>query len=278
MISRSPLVAAFSSCGHLLRCSYRRPLPSLDNLHFRENYYSIRSEATRYMTTASTDTDSETVRTCCDRLFDLELPEGRCVGLKFQDIAEDSSDALTPTAIADNNHWIHNLLHPEEIAYGLELPSDSTRQCFFLGRLAIREALRLQDIQSTAILKDDYGRPNVPPGFLGSISHKRSVGVALVANDLPKEELVDGPKLGIGIDIEDCNPSGRRNVARKVLTERELDELGRIEVRLVIFSCHHSFSAPTHSSFALSLRECRKKKKFCFALASRKAFIKLCTH
>lgn len=174
-------------------------------------------------------------RSCCDCLFDLRLPEGRCVGLQLQELPSDSPDALTPEAITgNNNHWIRALLHSEEVEYGVNQPSQFSQESFFLGRLAMREALGLgpRHAQTTdPILKDQHGRPNVPRGFMGSISHKQRTGVALVAVDLlNSENSGDKPRHGIGIDIEQIT-SQRSSIAKKVLTENEINQLGQIEVR-----------------------------------------------
>ena len=68
-------------------------------------------------------------------------------------------------------------LHP-----GGVLPSEQRLRIFLLGRLAIRQALpSVAELSLTSpISKDEHGRPQVPPGFLGSISHKDKTGVALV--------------------------------------------------------------------------------------------------
>lgn len=184
-------------------------------------------------------------------IFDLLLPEGRCVGLQLADLPDDHPDALVASNIANKDrstaHWIYDRLHPDEINYGLTLHSDSRRKSFLVGRLAIRQALidvqqqnlrNLSTISSSSILKDLHGRPKLPRGYLGSISHKGNTGVALVA-------AIDGdhchsspPGIGIGVDIEEAtNSAQRRSVARRVLTPREQAVLGRIPVSTYHISC-----------------------------------------
>jgi 4'-phosphopantetheinyl transferase EntD len=177
-----------------------------------------------------------------DRLCDLELSEGRCVGLTLREFAAQDPNALTPEAIAKNSsHWIHSRLDPQEIAFGIALPSEVRRETFFIGRLAVREALGLPlftapatttlDENSKAgipaILKDEHGRPLMPKGFLGSISHKEKSGVGLVARDYTSPSHTGPPKLGIGIDLERTS-SNRRSVAKKILTASEIKALGSI--------------------------------------------------
>jgi hypothetical protein len=187
----------------------------------------------------TTDSTTTTIQTCYDRIFDVRLPEGRCVGLQLHELSEDYPNGLTPEAILDqdNHHWLHSLLHPEEVAYGIGRSCSNARESFFLGRLAMRQALGFgpHHVQTTdAILKDEYGRPAVPTGFLGSISHKRRTGVALVAvDDSTAESNAGSPRLGIGIDLEQICSQGS-SIARKVLTKTEIEDLGRIEV---CFNC-----------------------------------------
>lgn len=163
-----------------------------------------------------------------DRLCDLETPEGRCVGLQLKDFAEDHPDSLEVESIAQNSsHWIHSLLHPQEVAYGLEQKSRARRETYFIGRVAVREALgRPSGIP--AILRDEHGRPTMPKGYVGSISHKDRAGVGIVARDETFSSRDDPPKVGIGIDLE-RTVNERRNIARRVLTEAEIAALGRVE-------------------------------------------------
>lgn len=164
-------------------------------------------------------------------LFDLKLPEGHCVGLQI-----DASAETNPLSLDD---WIHNHLHADEVTYAMATPSEYTQQTFLLGRLAMRQVLNKDSFsslscsgsESAAILKDEYGRPNVPSNYLGSISHKRNntdgttTGVALLS------PTVEGVAMGVGVDIEHAT-SERRSIAKRVLTEHEINSLGRIEASI----------------------------------------------
>jgi 4'-phosphopantetheinyl transferase EntD len=255
----------------------------------------------------TTDSITTTIQTSYDRLFDIRLPEGRCVGLQLHELSEDDPNGLTPQAILDqdnDHHWLHSLLHPEEVAYGINRSCSNARESFFLGRLAMRQALGFgpHHLRTTdAILKDEYGRPAVPIGFVGSISHKRGTGVALVAVDDSSTESNDAgiisPRLGIGIDLEQICSQGRSSIARKILTKREIEDLGRIEVCILFVvamwmcGCEGAlFSAgwcPRMSLltvctllpilFVYFSRDCRvTKRSFCVS-ASRKASTRQCT-
>ena len=215
------IVRAFShSSSHLSSFSSRR-IRTLS--HYRKG--------TRIHSLPSINKDAFIIETL-DTLFDLELPEGRCVGLELRSELPPNQLLSKEAIISDENHWIRSLLHTDEVSYGLALASDAVRQTFFLGRLAMRRALDRNAIPSDrAILKDSYGRPTLPPGFLGSISHKKSTGAAMVTPDLPTSELLLGPRFGIGVDIEKAQ-AGSTNVARRVLTKREKEEIGRLPVSL----------------------------------------------
>jgi 4'-phosphopantetheinyl transferase EntD len=270
-----------------------------------------------------------------ENFIDLELPEGRCIGLKLLDLPAGHPDELTKEAIlrysntqsaysmltiegeedyvslddiSNSNHdssttsttdrehrnngkklhWIYEKLHIDEVNYGLSKVKDSIKNqnCFWLGRLAMREGLRLiaaqqqlqqkerheaaigaesakilsdKCIQSISILKDEYGRPRVPNGYLGSISHKEAIGVALISsssstsiynNQLPLQPSADDKttmnkstnnviRRSVGIDIEK-RQSTRKSIGRKVLTPYELNDLGQISVSLSFVSMNGS--------------------------------------
>ena len=190
-----------------------------------------------------------------EKAFSIDLPEGKCVGLRFIPLPPSDPNSMNAKQIRSNaDHWLRQYLHPKEIEYGLEkLVSETTRNNFFLGRLAMRTALKELDRGKTntddyhyddlpklsnlddAILKDEYGRPTVPDNFLGSISHKITTGVALVSFSNSTSDIIQenkaSPRLGVGVDIEQTQ-SRRRSIAKKVLTENELSDLGKIEVRV----------------------------------------------
>lgn len=191
-------------------------------------------------------------------LFDLDIPEGKCVGLRISpdNYTSDSPLSLDLHHIKSNKfHWIRGMLHPDEVKFGIDLPSEPARLSFFMGRLAMRKALKLMKQKTNKddpnlimyteksnfttshpvvtsldppILKDEYGRPQVPLGFIGSISHKKTTGVALVNSVDGQDDGNYKPMVGIGVDIEQTF-SKRRSIAKKVLTSNELKNLGNIE-------------------------------------------------
>ncbi|CAB9503056.1 Transferase [Seminavis robusta] len=211
---------------------------------------SLNHNTTRQLASSSQQQQQQNAQilSCWNRLFDVEVPEGRCVGLELVDFGNDDTRSLEPEMITTNaSHWIHSLLHEEEVAYGVTLPSPSRRDTFFIGRMAVREALGiLGDTTNNGgerrrnpweiawtrgippILKDEHGRPTMPKGYVGSISHKGRAGVGIVARDETYSSPEDPPKVGIGVDLE-YTTNSRRNISRRVLTEHEIASLGQVE-------------------------------------------------
>jgi 4'-phosphopantetheinyl transferase EntD len=108
-------------------------------------------------------------------------------------------------------------LHPEEARFAATLKG--YRQVGYVGgRLALRQARDQLGAALGPSLPDDRGAPTMPRGFVGSVSHKRTLAVASAARD------VDGT---LGIDLEDRLPE-RSRIAEKVLRPAELDALAAI--------------------------------------------------
>jgi enterobactin synthetase component D len=88
------------------------------------------------------------------------------------------------------------------------------RQVQFVGgRIALREARRQLGAPLGPVLPDARGTPVLPAGFVGSVSHKRDLAIAMVALD-------DGRTLGV--DLEDHGPA-RPTIAPRVLRPVELE-------------------------------------------------------
>jgi 4'-phosphopantetheinyl transferase EntD len=85
------------------------------------------------------------------------------------------------------------------------------RREFIAGRTALHLALG----SDAAILSDDRGAPVLPPGWVGSISHKRALAAALVA---------PAGAGRLGVDLELAAPP-RVDIRGRVLTAREQAEL-----------------------------------------------------
>lgn len=163
------------------------------------------------------------------KLFDLTLPEGRCLCLSFTRPVESITTALNTSSSAQNR-WLHDNLHRDEVGYACNMQgAHSNRLSFVLGRLAMRTLIEGGSSQCP-ILKDAHGRPTLLDGYLGSISHKKATAVALVARTSDESDM------GIGIDLEYAVES-KANIASKVLTREEIDSLGKVEVGSNEFQC-----------------------------------------
>lgn len=154
-------------------------------------------------------------------LWDENLPVGaRCVGLQLEESTINDDDAT-------KSGWRPSLLHPLEIEYGQQqLAAANTRQSFFLGRLALRHMIDTAE----PMLKDSYGRPQLPAGYVASISHKANVGVALVQQQSGTPFSMKDSSLGVDLEFSQLQ-GHRKSVARKVLTRREQENLGQLPVR-----------------------------------------------
>jgi 4'-phosphopantetheinyl transferase EntD len=105
----------------------------------------------------------------------------------------------------------------EELAHAAKL-AETRRKEFAAGRTALRRAFG----QNVAILPDDRGAPQLPTGWVGSISHKGLRAAAIVA---PAETGF------VGIDLELATPS-KLPIERRILTPREQERVSGREVTL----------------------------------------------
>lgn len=134
--------------------------------------------------------------------FRRELAAGVCVGVS---LPEGGEFALPPA------------LHPDEAAFVHASPA-ARRATFIGGRVALRAALAAFDADAgsdpSPILSTPRGAPALPPGFVGSVSHKRELAVAIVARAEPT------PRTTLGIDVE-IPRALRTDIATRVLTPAE---------------------------------------------------------
>ena len=78
------------------------------------------------------------------------------------------------------------------------------------GRLALRAAARAAGVRLPAVLSGERGEPLLPGGIQASISHKRTIALALVA----------GGEATLGLDVEELAPP-RPAIAGRILREEE---------------------------------------------------------
>jgi hypothetical protein len=150
--------------------------------------------------------DSKSIQSAQNQQLDARhwftqlLPEGWCVGVRTGYAA-----ASAESGINEEESSLSSIdsLHPDEYHWGQDhIASDASRTSYYLGRMALRSSLcalldsekekidssketgdfyiQLHDqIQTTAINKDYYGRPVLPEIISGSISHKGEYAVGL---------------------------------------------------------------------------------------------------
>ncbi|CAN5744860.1 hypothetical protein BH11MYX2_BH11MYX2_15610 [soil metagenome] len=88
------------------------------------------------------------------------------------------------------------------------------------GRCALHAAMveLAPTVADVPILADDRGAPVLPPGWVGSVSHKGVRAAALVTRASP----ISGAR--VGVDLELAAPS-RTDIARRILTPKELEAI-----------------------------------------------------
>jgi 4'-phosphopantetheinyl transferase EntD len=145
------------------------------------------------------------------RLFQLDLPYGRCVGVALPVLraaaADGAGDDVPAAALA--------ALHEDERRHAAAL-GPLRRVTWVGGRLALRAALDDLSLAAGAILPTPRGAPALPDAVVGSISHKDGLAVALAAPA--------GGGWRVGVDIERVTPR-RSDIARHVLRLEERERL-----------------------------------------------------
>lgn len=90
------------------------------------------------------------------------------------------------------------------------------RQVSFVGgRIALRAARRHLGASLDPVLSDARGAPILPAGLAGSVSHKRTLAVAMVS-------ATDGAT--VGVDLEDYGPA-RPRILDRILRPEELEDV-----------------------------------------------------
>lgn len=148
--------------------------------------------------------------------FIQQLNYGVCVGVSLPDLSEGSLQQGSTLLFAEEQEVVDSLQPHQQLT-------------FIGGRLAMHRAFEALNEPRSAIIRDDRQAPQMPPGWVGSISHKEDLAIALLAHDT-------GWRLGV--DIEPLKPE-RPRIARLTLTEREQEQMSdpiRWEELLVRFS------------------------------------------
>jgi enterobactin synthetase component D len=152
-----------------------------------------------------------------DITFRTDLPHGRCVGVRVPGASE---------------HVDLGCLCPEERDFLVTL-APVRRPTWFAGRVALHTALFDIGLDRGAILATQRGAPELPAEVTGSISHKRTLAVALAT---PRTN-----GLSIGVDIEpvpaasslgETGWDNRPDISSRVMTPDELALLADVPERL----------------------------------------------
>jgi enterobactin synthetase component D len=149
-----------------------------------------------------------------DVLFRIDLPHGRCVGVRVPSII-DQGDLC--------------LLHEEERAFLGNL-SPARKPTWLAGRIALHAALQDIGLDQGPVLATSRGAPELPKNVTASISHKRTLAVALAA---PSR---DGLSLGVDIEPVPALPAslgepgwnGHPDISSRVMTPAELAVLATV--------------------------------------------------
>ena len=150
--------------------------------------------------------------------FRRDLVHGRCVAVSLPAAPAGSrADAGDAPAVVPAAVLAQLPAAERDYARGLA----PARQVTWVGgRLALRAALSDLGVDAAAVLADDRGAPRLPPGTVGSISHKAHLAVALAAPDAG---------WSVGIDLEDLTAPQRRDISTHVLTESERQAIASLE-------------------------------------------------
>jgi len=149
-----------------------------------------------------------------DIVFRVDLPHGRCVGVRVP-VAIEQVDL--PRLASEERDFFESL-------------SPARRPTWLAGRIALREALRDLGLAAGPILATRRGAPKLPDGVAGSISHKRTLAVALAA----RQE--GGSSIGIDIEPVPATPpspieagwDNRPDISSRIMTAEELRVLASI--------------------------------------------------
>ncbi len=127
----------------------------------------------------------------------IDTPHGQCVLVELTG-PDELAAALAALPAAEQAH---------ARTYG-----EVRRRDLVIGRTALHLAL---DDFSTPILPDDRGAPVLPRGWVGSVSHKDTRGIAIIA---------PASAGWVGIDLERAAAS-KQDIARRILTPLEQAQL-----------------------------------------------------
>jgi len=137
--------------------------------------------------------------------FHHALPHGVLTAITIPD---------SPDPVPDS---VLSQLFPAEAEHARTLRGYRQGQ-FVGGRMAVRRACEQLGVRAGPVLSDPRGAPILPRGFTGSVSHKRTLAVGMVAHRR------DGT---LGVDLEDYGPP-RPSIASQVLRPSEVEAIASL--------------------------------------------------
>lgn len=148
------------------------------------------------------------------------LPHGMLSAVRLPD---GKNEQLTLDSLQKAQQQLHQ--DEQQLANALTL---ARRVSFVGGRVALRDALNRvsPSHRGQPVLRTARGAPLMPEGVLGSVSHKRTLAVALVA------PLASGVQT-LGVDVEErpgVAELARPDLASKILTAHERDTLSELSL------------------------------------------------
>ncbi|KAL7513388.1 hypothetical protein ACHAXN_010469 [Cyclotella atomus] len=200
--------------------------------------------------------------------FTVSLPEGTCVGLNTAvgyngaNIDKSSTFHTSPLLHDEEHEWGQENIKSDASRTSFYLGRMALRSSLheMLHSESNDGANKIWDqIKDNPIRKDNFGRPILPHVIVGSISHKSeyAVGLSRLRFDTSSCSIIDNDcmnvqwreecrifpddesefarnsrvdqVLGIGVDIERINDKRSEKIQRKVLTNKEQQELGQLE-------------------------------------------------
>lgn len=217
-----------------------------------------------------TSTDQNQPKTNCSTPLSVSLLHDDEYAWGMQNVASD---------VSRNSFYLGRVALRSSFKEMLKTGSDGSQQ---IDNGTNDEMLLWKQIQLNPIRKDDFGRPILPDVVVGSISHKGeyAVGLSRLRMDnsscfalngdemksmdltwrqecpvnVDEEEYGDAATsndatlfdessvVGVGVDLERIDDERGPRIQRKILTEREQQDLGRLEVSTPFAHCSLVFN------------------------------------
>lgn len=152
-------------------------------------------------------------------LHQCVLQKGLCVVIECPAMGDDFHRAAECFPPREMMEVFPSELDPEIF----QLPLSKRAISHVGGRVAVRRAwnaLTGESAVAPLITRSEHGAPLLPPGFLGTISHKDRLAAGAVCSGDSRSE-------GVGIDLERATHKSWSRIGDRLLTADELNSLGQ---------------------------------------------------